>query len=1252
MAIRIPVLIAFCCCYLYSFSQFRERQFIDGAVHNIASLERYDLNLDGKEDLVVAGRDGVAWLENRENGTGISFGPQKVLSAGFAQFFSSVKIADLNADGWPDLVAASANNDRILYFESLGGHAFAEGVLISESANNPVMIDTGDIDGDGDMDIVAYNQFDGEIVAYKNSNAVPGNFSGATLLVEPIPVLYHVSLCDCDEDGDLDILYASNVGLIKCYENDGNGVFPSWLSVSVGQLSSAEFRNIVRTDLDGDGDKDVVAYYNVDGRPIVWMENLGAGEYAATQELVTDQPGFIGMEAADVDNDGRPDLIGRPFDDSPWVWYKNEGGNNFSPPQLLLDNQTFNGAFTFADFDNDGQIDLARANLFKIVINAGDGTGRFFADEEAYSGAVNNLDISSGDLDGDGLSDILVPSRGSGVLSWYKNLSNGHFSEQAILSKLDVLYSAYPADLDGDGDLDIASASEELGVAIHQNLGGGQFAPPVSLGGNAKLVSSADLDGDGDLDILAGETAAWYENLGDLSFAGQVYLNIGFITLVKCYPADVDLDGDLDIVGGDLNSNKVSWLENTGATPYPIRIVDDSFDSPFNIFPHDFNGDGYPDLLVSSRDDGKVSRYVNNGDGTFQDEEVLFIGIDYPRETFVADLDNDGDGEVITNAPDDRLMMFFGNQGNGSFSAREILDEGVFTYKTIAVDLDNDNDLDLVSAGSDGFIRWYENQTFNIGANIVQGNVFWDENENGARDNGEVLLTNFPVQLSPNAAQTYTSANNDNNYRFFLDEGDYTLIPGLASCWELTTTPAQYEFSIAEDSPPLQEDFTFGLRPVGDDKAITLSLTAAAPTRCGFRVPFYLNIQNEGCVPVDGRFGLYPGELATFFQAVPPPDMVDNDTLFWNYSNLYPYEERKAYLELTVAGPAAIGEYIEIPTVAYLESSPGNLTPSDEYQFRSEIRCAYDPNDKLVEPRRSEEGFYNQNFTLFSEELDYTVRFQNTGNDTAFTVVIRDFLSAELDWSTFKPGASSHDYSVLLDSSGLVTFTFENILLPDSTTNEPASHGFVRFSILADQGLANYTPVRNSVGIYFDFNPPIFTNSVENIMVASLPLPVSPAFSFLLNELEASFQDESQNEPTSWLWEFGDGQSSSTQNPTHTYAAAGNYEVCLTATNLVSSDVHCEQITLTVTGSREQEERGAYQVMPNPTTGRTALILPYPIKPEASFYLFDAAGKTRKVSHEATENQILFDASPLPSGIWFFKIQQSEGVFFGKFLVD
>jgi len=139
-----------------------------------------------------------------------------------------------------------------------------------------------------------------------------------------------------------------------------------------------------------------------------------------------------------------------------------------------------------------------------------------------------------------------------------------------------------------------------------------------------------------------------------------------------------------------------------------------------------------------------------------------------------------------------------------------------------------------------------------------------------------------------------------------------------------------------------------------------------------------------------------------------------------------------------------------------------------------EVVGSYDPNDKQAFPI----GLDSQHFIEQNTPLDYQIRFQNTGTDTAFTVVVKDTLSAWLDPATVRPGAASHPYTWALSGAGILTFTFNNILLPDSNVNEVASHGFIQFSI--DQRPDNPFGVllENRAGIYFDFNAPIMTNTV------------------------------------------------------------------------------------------------------------------------------------------------------------------------------
>jgi len=145
--------------------------------------------------------------------------------------------------------------------------------------------------------------------------------------------------------------------------------------------------------------------------------------------------------------------------------------------------------------------------------------------------------------------------------------------------------------------------------------------------------------------------------------------------------------------------------------------------------------------------------------------------------------------------------------------------------------------------------------------------------------------------------------------------------------------------------------------------------------------------------------------------------------------------------------------------------------------FKTDCRAnvgSFDPNDKSAQPV----GYGLEHYVFPNSSFDYLVRFQNTGTDTAFNIVIMDTLPLSLDLSTLKMGTSSHSYEWNLIGANVLEITFSNIMLPDSNVNESTSHGFVKFKISQNPYLPNQTIIENKAAIYFDFNDPVITNTV------------------------------------------------------------------------------------------------------------------------------------------------------------------------------
>ncbi|TGD83317.1 DUF7619 domain-containing protein [Hymenobacter wooponensis] len=187
------------------------------------------------------------------------------------------------------------------------------------------------------------------------------------------------------------------------------------------------------------------------------------------------------------------------------------------------------------------------------------------------------------------------------------------------------------------------------------------------------------------------------------------------------------------------------------------------------------------------------------------------------------------------------------------------------------------------------------------------------------------------------------------------------------------------------------------------------------------------------------------------------------------------------------------------PSPAMMAMPPAETAPEMAEDCQP-ILDSYDPNDKQVVPV----GVTAQHFTPTNQALRYQVRFQNTGNDVAYRVVVVDTISADLDLSTLQINAASHSYRLAVagQQRPVLTFTFDNIMLPDSASNPLGSNGLIQFSIRPKAVLAARTRIDNFADIFFDYNEPVRTNTTTN-RIYDVPRTVDPAVALSYSDVLA-----------------------------------------------------------------------------------------------------------------------------------------------------
>ena len=374
----------------------------------------------------------------------------------------------------------------------------------------------------------------------------------------------------------------------------------------------------------------------------------------------------------------------------------------------------------------------------------------------------------------------------------------------------------------------------------------------------------------------------------------------------------------------------------------------------------------------------------------------------------------------------------------------------------------------------------------------ISGTVYNDVNINCTYDTGEEL-PNISLEIY-NGIQFAGWASTDINglYSFNVPTGSTYEVHvnpsgGIGGHFAPTCPPSG--ILTISTVPSAGNDFGVACPP---DFDLSGSVTGWG-FRPGFTASVCVYVINKNCNSPTGQI-----EIILPNNTTPLPDTSGS-----GYSingNIVTYQISGADLSWSFCIPVLMSQIFQIgdSVCIYLNITPtvGDADPSNNSEkFCFPIRNSYDPNDKSVSPAgEGLDGFIRPN-----TELTYTIRFQNTGNAEAINIYILDSLSEHLDATSAKIYATSHDVSYSLLAGNIMRFNYDNINLLDSNTSEPASHGYVTYKVKQKDNIAQLAQIKNTAGIYFDFNPPIVTNTTLNTVDQFLSVPTIRNYSAEVN---------------------------------------------------------------------------------------------------------------------------------------------------------